>query len=197
LKKILVFDLYNTLLEIRKPTQPLMQLYRQLELDITSQEFRQKALTQPLSSVLSMPAIANTGIDLTAVNEQLEQELASVRLFPETLEVLTQLSQTHTLYLISNLATPYIQPYADLGLAQFFTQAIFSCEVGYAKPDKAIFEWVPHSPADEVTMIGDSWRADMQGAQAVGWEYWWLQRKQKFNPEKRIIASLSDLLFNT
>jgi FMN phosphatase YigB (HAD superfamily) len=46
-------------------------------------------------------------------------------------------------------------------------------------------------------MIGDSWRADMQGAQAVGWEYWWLQRKQKFNPEKRIIASLSDLLFNT
>lgn len=197
MKKILVFDLYNTLLEIRKPTQPLMQLYRQLELDITSQEFRQKALTQPLSSVLSMPAIANTGIDLTAVNEQLEQELASVRLFPETLEVLTQLSQTHTLYLISNLATPYIQPYADLGLAQFFTQAIFSCEVGYAKPDKAIFEWVPHSPADEVTMIGDSWRADMQGAQAVGWEYWWLQRKQKFNPEKRIIASLSDLLFNT
>lgn len=196
MKKILVFDLYNTLIEVSKPTQPLMQIYRQYNLGITSQEFRHKALTQSLSSVLSMPAIANTGIDLAAVNEQLEQELASVRLFPETLEVLTQLSQTHTLYLISNLATPYIQPYADLGLAQFFTEAIFSCEVGYTKPDKTIFELVPHSSADEVTMIGDSWRADMQGAQAVGWQYWWLQRKQKFDPERRIIASLSDLLLN-
>lgn len=196
MKKILVFDLYNTLIEIGKPTQPLMQFYRQLDLGNTAQEFRQKVLTQPLSTVLSMPTIATAGIDLEIINEQLEQELTSVRLFPETLEVLNQLSQTHTLYLISNLATPYIQPYIDLGLAQFFTEAIFSCEVGYAKPSKAIFELVPYSPANEVTMIGDSWRADIQGAQVMGWQYWWLQRKQKFNPEKRIIASLKDLLPN-
>ncbi|EAY25436.1 HAD family hydrolase [Microscilla marina] len=193
MQKVLVFDLYNTLVEITRPTMPLMQLYRQ-HIDMSAQQFRRKVLTQPLETIWMMPFIKQSKIDRQSIGVQLQQEIASVQVFPETIPVLNELSQYYTLYLISNLATPYIQPYRELNLDRFFERAIFSCEVGSVKPEQAIFDLVPWQPGDKVTMIGDSGRADIQGAQAMGWQYWWVQRKQAFDPEKRIIASLSDLL---
>ncbi len=118
-----------------------MQLYRQ-EAGVTAQQFRRKALTQPLETLWAMYK-DQLNIDHKAIDAALQQELNSIRLFPETIEVLTKLRPSYTLYLISNLATPYIKPYQELKLDRFFEQAIFSCEVGFVKPEQAIFDLIP------------------------------------------------------
>ena len=194
-QKIFIFDLYNTLLEITSPTMPFMKLYGlyQQYAPISSREFRQMVMTQPYESIIQ-PLQEEIMLDLSLMQTDLDTELASVKLFPETVEVLSKLSIRHPLYLVSNLASPYKKPVFDLGLDQFFQQMIFSCDVGYLKPQKEIFNLIPQNTAREVTMIGDSWNADIKGAQSMGWDYWWIQRKQHSNHTKRLMNSLLELL---
>ena len=193
--KIFVFDLYNTLLEITSPSRPFMKLYdlyRRYD-PISSREFKQMAMTLPYESLIQ-PLKAEMMLDLGRVQTDLDAELDSVKLFPETVKVLSQLSIKHSLYLVSNLASPYKKPVFDLGLDQFFQQMIFSCDVGYIKPQKEIFNLIPQNADSEITMIGDSWNADIKGAQSMGWNYWWVQRKKSLDQARQAINSLEELL---
>lgn len=194
-QKIFVFDLYNTLLEITTQSMPFMKLYGMYQryTPISNREFRHMVMTQSYES-LTQPLIEEMMLDLSAVKHDLDIELASVKLFPETTEVLSQLSLSAPLYLVSNLASPYKQPVFDLGLAQYFQQMIFSCDVGFVKPQKEIFQLIPQNPGDEIVMIGDSFNADIKGAQSMEWNYWWLQRKQAPDSTQRIISSLKALV---
>lgn len=191
---MLVFDLYNTLIKITAPTLPFKTLYAfsQQSLSISPQDLRSTLLTQNYEEVIQTWGAIPTA-ELALIETKVAQELASVKLFPETLNVLTQLSQQYPLYLISNLASPYKAPVYDLGLDRFFQQMIFSCDVGYQKPQKQIFSLITGSSQGNMLMIGDSAKADVQGAQKMGWKHWWLQRGKAFDAQKRTIGSLQDL----
>ncbi|MBN2659846.1 MAG: HAD family hydrolase, partial [Tannerellaceae bacterium] len=67
---------------------------------------------------------------------------------------------------------------ADFGVDSFFPSIIESAIVGVRKPDPAIFmlgvEALNLKPS-EVTVIGDSYRKDIQPAQSLGCETIWIK----------------------
>ena len=73
--------------------------------------------------------------------------------------------------MISNLATPYKKPFYTLGLSKYFDVEIFSCDCGLKKPDEAIYRLALKqldSVPEKTLMIGDTYKADVIGPQAIG-----------------------------
>lgn len=59
----------------------------------------------------------------------------------------------------------------ELGLDRYFEATAVSCDLGYMKPHPKIYEWTFEQmgiEARETAMVGDSLKADVQGAQALG-----------------------------
>ncbi len=91
---------------------------------------------------------------------------------PATLDVLDALrADGHPLALISNATSDTSEPWPQSPLARRFDVAIFSCDVGLAKPDPAIYhlaaERLGVEPA-ECFFVGDGSDGELPGAAAVG-----------------------------
>ncbi|WP_327029874.1 HAD-IA family hydrolase [Micromonospora sp. NBC_01740] len=89
-----------------------------------------------------------------------------------TLDVLDALrSDGHPLALISNATSDTAEAWPQSPLAQRFDVAVFSCDVGLAKPDSAIYhlaaEHLGVGPA-ECVFVGDGADGELAGAAAVG-----------------------------
>jgi len=59
----------------------------------------------------------------------------------------------------------------DLGLTGLFEATVISCDVGYMKPHPRIFHYALERmsvEAEETVMVGDSLRADVEGAKTLG-----------------------------
>lgn len=69
------------------------------------------------------------------------------------------------------------------GLDKWFQVVVVSEAIGFSKPDPKIFEAVlskmGHSKKNSVLMIGDSIKADIQGAQSAGIDTCWVNLKQE------------------
>jgi HAD superfamily hydrolase (TIGR01662 family) len=64
----------------------------------------------------------------------------------------------------------------DLGLADLFEATVISCDVGYMKPHPRIFQYALERmgvDAEETVMVGDSLRADVEGAKTLGMTAVW------------------------
>jgi putative hydrolase of the HAD superfamily len=64
----------------------------------------------------------------------------------------------------------------SLGLTPFFEHVVISCDVGYMKPHPRIFHealQLMRLEADECVMVGDSLRADVEGARTLGMKTIW------------------------
>ena len=90
----------------------------------------------------------------------------------------------------------------ELGLSPYFETLVASCDIGYLKPHPKIFEHALDelgvAPQDAV-MVGDSLRADVAGAQALGMAAVWRKpRKPREEPDgirpHYIIDELRELL---
>jgi len=122
------------------------------------------------------------------------------RLYPETVETLVTL-QTRGLQLgiISNFDSRLFGLLDGLGLAHFFDSVVISTQVGAAKPETAIFAQAlgrHHLRPDEALHVGDSYEADIIGAQSAGLTPVLVDRRV---PEQKIdtyprIKSLAELL---
>jgi HAD superfamily hydrolase (TIGR01549 family) len=133
---------------------------------------------------------------LAAVERGIAEELQSIEFYPETLRVLEWAKERgYKIGLISNLASPYKEPFFTRGLNKFFDTVIFSCDCGLAKPDRRIFElalFMLRVSPDEALMVGDSERADLFGPREIGMFSVLLDRKGgKKGAEK--ISSLEDI----
>jgi len=76
---------------------------------------------------------------------------------------------------------------SELGLDRYFETTIVSCDVGYMKPHPKIYEQAladmrlePH----ETAMVGDSLRADVEGAQALGMTAIWRRVRKPDRPHE-------------
>ncbi len=96
-------------------------------------------------------------------------------LFPDTLDTLRWLQERgYRLGSVTNrgYGGPRFQlEMRDLGLTQLFEVVAVSCDVGYMKPHPRIFQYaldrMAIEPQDTV-MVGDSLRADVEGAKTLG-----------------------------
>jgi putative hydrolase of the HAD superfamily len=75
----------------------------------------------------------------------------------------------------------------ELGLDRYFESVAVSCDMGYMKPHPRIFQHVLDEmkvEASETAMVGDSLRADVQAAQALGMTAVWRRIRKKDPPHE-------------
>lgn len=93
-------------------------------------------------------------------------------LFPHVHETLSYLEQRYSLHLISNGFLEATRMKVDLcGLGKYFKTIVISENVGFNKPDRAIFDYAlkgAGAQKDESLMVGDSLEADIRGAMSYG-----------------------------
>ncbi len=101
-------------------------------------------------------------------------------LFPDSLETLQWLSERgFRLGSVTNRGyggPRFWQELKDLGLADLFEVVAVSCDIGYMKPHPRIFEYVLEAmnlAPEEMAMVGDSLRADVEGSKTLGMTAIW------------------------
>lgn len=170
MKTAVIFDLYKTLLFQERDQKPYFQLCKSVG---EMSHLRKSLIIDATNLQLFCEAIPiNPPANLPKLQENLNSDLCSIKLFPEVLDVLKQLkAQGLKIAVISNLATPYIAPFYDLKLNELIDVAVFSCKIGKTKPDPEIYEVALNqlsATPDETLMIGDSHRCDVDGPRSLG-----------------------------
>ena len=178
----LVFDLFGTLVTRGDG----WRAYRELIFRAPPWQWsrlRRAALTRPNPTIGEFRD--ELGIRRGPPSEHFErlvaEGLAAVELYPDSITTLERArAQGLKLALLSNLAAPYKAPVFEFGLDRHFDALVFSCEVGMAKPDAAIFAHVAarlELAVDELVMIGDSRHDDVRGAESAGMHALHLDRR--------------------
>ena len=177
-----VFDVFGTLLQIGERRHPFRQLMKQVRLEGRQPKSDEaRALMTKNLGLAGAAAYFGAQLshsELASLEADLFTELASVRLFDDTLETLAQLKDADLkLALCSNLAAPYAIP-AKLLLSKFDVYA-WSFEIGAIKPEPAIYYQMIEQlgcEASAIAMIGDTLEADALGPIAHGMQGYHLQR---------------------
>lgn len=175
------FDAFGTLCDIRIKRRPFAQL---AQFSPDRRRARELVMTRALSLRDAAHELHVQGVDLAKLEEELETELASIELYPETIEVLEALGAAgFRIGIVSNLAAPYAEPL--LRLLPFAPDAhAWSFEVGHLKPDPRIFWSMCEQlgvTASEALMVGDTITDDYEGALASGLHALHLNRRGREN----------------
>jgi putative hydrolase of the HAD superfamily len=121
-------------------------------------------------------------------------------LFPETLDVLKQLTRLGLkLGIISNFDTRIYSVLESLKIRHFFDAVTISSEAGYSKPSREIFASAMRAlgvPAPEILVVGDSPHDDVQGAMVAGLSAILLDRNNRYaaRSDLRRVSSLKEVI---
>jgi len=127
----------------------------------------------------------------------------SWELYPDVLPAIRELRAVGLrLGILSDWGSNLLPIVDGLGLTAELDFVIASGAVGLSKPDPAFFRLAATEagvPPAEALMVGDSYRADIEGAQSAGMDAIlirrpeWRDRRDPVPPEARVIASLAEL----
>lgn len=122
-------------------------------------------------------------------------------LMPDAIEVLDYLKTKYPLTIISNGFTEVqYKKIRSSGIEHYFAHVVLSEEANALKPDKKIFEYalqLNNALPEEAIMIGDSYEADIRGAQNANIDqvYYPLNNELKDNlPATYYISKLKELM---
>lgn len=181
--KAIIFDLFDTLVHIDRPSNPYRQLFAQAAAKGNPRKFAMtRELSVPqLAKALNLPVAAASLVDIeTAIHA----EVLSTALFPETLAAL-QLARDAgvTVIVSSNAAMPYGEvKHLLAGHVDYWN---FSFNAGVIKPDSRMFTGPAEAfglRPEDCVVIGDSLNSDGKGAAAAGMRFILLDRSGK-HPE--------------
>lgn len=197
--KVILFDVYGTLVEIRDKRAPFRQL-----IQIGARQGRTPSADDALSimgqAVGLLEAAERMGIRLThaqriQLQSDLHAETASIAPFADTLPALQELkNRGFKLGVCSNLALDYAAPVMAM-LPFAFDAYIWSFDAAAIKPAPAIYARACQQlgcAAGQVLMVGDTVDADVEGPRAFGMQAILLDRKQR-HATRSAIASLATL----
>ncbi len=202
----IIFDLYGTLVHLTEEKHPYSRLFADLFADLnlrTPEEFREArktVLTEDFKSLTDLVNRIKPGafLDLESYEQKVAASVTSVMAYPETREVLTELrKRKFKLGLISNLASPYKEPFFRLGLHEFFNTVVFSCEVGLAKPDFGIYEKALRDLGlvpSQAMMIGNKVHCDVDPPKVLGMEALLIDRENTYTGSYQKITNLKQAL---
>lgn len=119
----------------------------------------------------------------------------------EARPTIAQLNEKFPLVLVSNFYGNVESVLKDFNILHYFDKIIESAVVGIRKPDPRIFSLgveALHLNADEVLVIGDSYKKDIMPAQSIGCKVAWLKGKGWTQEEDNvthpnIISKLSEI----
>lgn len=195
--KAVVFDVFGTLVRIKKGHQPYLKLLR------ATQRLGRRPLATDARSILtfdgSIAAYADSlncnlsDEEWELINAALAADLAQIEPFAETYDVITQLkNQGIKVGVCSNLAAPYGAVVQRLlpGLDAY----VMSYEVGFIKPEPEIYANVItqlNIPAADCLFVGDSYDADVVGPRVFGMAARRIDRSAEGNT---LWSTLADIL---
>jgi len=193
--KMIVFDLYGTLVYIKQKTNPYSAILKTMPREERG-EFVKAILCGEISESVGTFRHVNTN-DTEKFAIDLFTEIESASLYPDATHVIQKLRRLgYTIGVISNLATPYKEPFYQLGLNEIVHHVIFSCDHGYIKPHSTIYgimRQISGFDFDEMLMIGDSPKCDVAGPKAVGMHSLPLNRDGNAS-KKNSIKTLDEIL---
>ncbi|OGO52276.1 MAG: hypothetical protein A2148_01160 [Chloroflexi bacterium RBG_16_68_14] len=172
-----------------EPEGELFFLGRDIRLAIEAADRRayETHCVSPHFPTLVGEVAAAKGLDLTPEESEqlwqtwnLEGPFFGRRLFDDAIETLEALRrQGYRLACVTNRVfggPGFTQEVEEFGLDQLFDAMVVSCDVGYMKPHPKIFQHALEGlgiEPQEAVMVGDSLRADVAGAQALGMATVW------------------------
>ena len=141
----------------------------------------------PDFAVIVRQVAADKGLDLTPERAEelwrtwnLPGDFFGRRPFEDAIDTLETLqSRGYRLGCVTNRVfsgPAFFAEVDELGLTPYFDTLVASCDIGYMKPHPKIFEHTLETLAiepQEALMVGDSLRADVAGAQALGMTAVW------------------------
>ena len=95
-------------------------------------------------------------------------------------KVLSQLKEYYPMHLVSNFYGNLQTVLREFELTDFFKTVTESAEVGYRKPDPEIYKIAIEKTGcrpEEIVVIGDSYKNDIQPAEKIGCQSIWLKVK--------------------
>jgi len=185
-KKVLIFDLFHTLtdLESKWASLPTTSEFLQVDTKKWNELLHYKTRDRlcgiekdEFKIIANMARKLNPNISdrkiFEAVNLRKERFRQSLIKIPEiNISVLKKLkSENYKLVLISNADVMEKAGWNDSPLLGIFDVEIFSCDVGFMKPEKEIYELacrLINSKTEECIFIGDGGSDELRGAQNVG-----------------------------
>ncbi len=204
--KLVVFDLWNTLIRSSKGSLPSIV---KKELGIEDMDARVFTTNYDNAFCLKVSSIgdalddlcARCGIDVPAEKKQvvrrtIQRLRESVEPFPDALPVLRKLKGKYTVAILSNTSEPALK-YAlrSVPILDYVDAIVASCEEGLVKPDSRLFASVLRRfrvDPKEAVMVGDNLYNDILGAKSVGMHAILLDRSDETEyPDK--IDSLGQL----
>ncbi|HEY9294104.1 MAG TPA: HAD family hydrolase [Microlunatus sp.] len=145
---------------------------------------------QMFATVLADVGAGDVDVD-DITDHYLATRFADPVLFEDVRPSLQALQQHYRLGVISNGNSKL----SSLGLKSFFNAEFLAENVGYAKPDPRIYRHAADAVGaepEELIMVGDSYRNDVEAAQNAGWGAVWLRRDAASRPPA-VINSLLEL----
>ena len=181
-----IFDLFHTLTSadvMRLPgkgTSEVLGVRREdwnEQLLVHSDERLRGKVTDPLQIIEKMARAIDPKIKEETIREAVTNRIerfrhALLNIEDATLETLAKLKQRgKSLGLVSNADVNEIQGWQDSPLDKYFDSVVFSCNVGYVKPEKEIYtaclEDMRIRP-EQALYVGDGGSDELKGAKEVG-----------------------------
>ena len=184
--RAVAFDAFGTLVHIGRKRHPFERLIRQAR-------SRARIFPSPMTYPVGLADYAQA-IGLPPPEAELaalDEELATIALYPDTLDALRRVrDQGVKVAVASNLAQPYAAPLRAL-LGDLVDVWHFSFDAGAIKPDRAFYAGLTAKldcEAGELLMVGDTWRDDIVGAVEAGSRARWLDREGRASHTRRFIT---------
>ncbi len=183
--KGIIFDYGNTLAISASLTDSLKQVLKNEKAEAIGIEieahlaslYQPDQKIQPFWGDVWASAFAKFGVAYSeeVAISHLKHFMLSCKLYSYTIELLTDLKTAgYRLGLLSNVTGPTHIFHNDIknkGISPFFDSVVWSCETGYRKPSKKVFQIALEKLKlnhTEVIMVGDNEMADIEGAMKLG-----------------------------
>ncbi|GAB5517717.1 HAD family hydrolase [Rhodopirellula baltica] len=189
-----IFDLFGTLIHLRRDTNPYLQLCRAIG---DSSRIRESLVVDALTLADFCDHIGVTHPPhLAGIQRDLDADIDDASVFADSLPTLRAIRDRGLrVALISNLASPYKRAVTQLTLDSHFDATLYSCDLGIAKPNPDIYRaaltQLGSSP-ESTLMVGDSQRSDVGGPMACGIRGLLLDRNGKSSGDS-VLRALSDV----
>lgn len=184
--RAVAFDAFGTLVYIGRKRHPFERLIRQAR-------DRAQALPSPMVQPFGLADYA-AALGLPHPDAELamlDEELATIVVYPDTLDALRRVrEQGVKVAVASNLALPYAAPLKAL-LGDLVDIWHFSFNAGVIKPERAFYAGLTARlgyEASELLMVGDTWRDDIVGAVEAGSRARWVDREGRASHARRFIG---------
>lgn len=200
--KAIVFDLFGTL--TKGFAKPESEIIKTFDLDVDEyfvEKFTAGTKFEDMGSYLDIVIKGLKLEDNQETREKLvsifEGEIAREKISDNVPKILIDLkSKNYKLGVISNLPNPLYDILKKYNLKKYFDVVLYSYELGILKPSLKMFQLMLSKlglNSDEVIMIGNTLKDDIEAAEKVGIKGILLDRKNNHPNYKKRITSLKEL----